>query len=111
MSYQEQIDAKLAEAEKILGTSLTERERKEFQSYAVSAIVGVKLIRSKSTEELKDALSNKTTGEALRQQIGKDTNPSWVVSIAAETLYMRDEIDEIRLDYIMEYGNLGEVAL
>lgn len=111
MSYQEQIDAKLAEAERILGAPLTERERKEFASYTVGSIVGVKLIRSMDSEALKIALTDKAKGEALRQQVGTGTNPSWVVSIIAETLYMRHEIDETKLDYIMEYGELGEVKI
>jgi hypothetical protein len=109
MNYQEQIDAKLAEAEKILGAPLTDREKKEFGSYTVGAIVGVKLIRSLDSNTLNAALTDKEKGEALRQQIGADTNPSWVVSIIAETLYMRHEIDEMRLDFLMEYGILGEV--
>ena len=111
MNYQEQIDAKLAEAEKILGAPLTERERKEFGSYTVSSIVGVKLIRSLDTTALIAALKDKEKGEALRQQVGTGTNPSWVVSIIAETLYMRMEIDETILDYLMEHGYLGEVKI
>jgi len=111
MNYQEQIDAKLAEAEKILGAPLTERERKEFQSYTVGAIIGVKLIRSMSTDELKAALTDSAKGEALRQQVGGGTNPSWVVSIVAETLYFRHEIDETKLDYLMEYGDLGRISI
>lgn len=111
MNYQEQIDAKLAEAEKILSAPLTERERKEFGSCTVGAIVGVKLIRSMDSDALKAALTDKAKGEALRQQVGKDTNPSWVVGILAETLYLRNEIDEIKLDYLNEYGYLGEVKI
>jgi hypothetical protein len=111
MSYQEQIDAKLAEAEKIIGTPLTERERREFHSYTVGAIVGIKLIRSIDSEALKAALTDPAKGEALRQQIGVGTNPLWVVSITAETLYMRHEIDGAKLDYLMAHGNLGEVKI
>jgi hypothetical protein len=115
MSYQEQIDAKLAEADLALIEAslpiLTERERKEFSSYTVGSIVGVKRIRSMNTDALKAALTDKTQGEALRQQVGADTNPSWVVGTIAETLYMRHAIDEIKLDYIMEYGELGKVEI
>jgi hypothetical protein len=110
-NYQEQIDAKLAEAEKILGAPLTERERKEFGAYTVSSIVGVKHIRSLDSAALIAALTDKTMGEALRRRIGDGTNPSWVVSIIAETLYMRLEIDETVLDYLMEHGDLGEVKI
>jgi hypothetical protein len=101
----------IVEAERILGAPLTERERKEFASYTAGSIVGIKLIRSLSTEALKKALSDEVSGETLRLQVGKDTNPSWVVSIIAETLYMRHELDEIKFDYIMEYGELGKVEI
>jgi hypothetical protein len=110
-NYQEQINAKMAEAEKILGAPLTEREKDEFKYHTVGAIVGIKHIRSLDSDALKAVLTDKTMGEALRRRIGSGTNPSWVVSIVAETLYFRHEIDEIKLDYLMEHGYLGEVKI
>ena len=111
-SYQEQIDAKLKLAEDLIGAPLSEAERKEFQSYTVDSIVGVKLIRSIDSEELKACLKDKAKGEALRQRIGgRGTNPSWVVSMIAETLYTRNEIDEQKLDALMEWGELGSVEI
>jgi hypothetical protein len=109
--YKARIDAVMAEAEASLGEPLTERERKEFESYTASSIVGVKRIRAMSNDELKTALTDKTAGETLRRLVGANTNPSWVVSIVAETLYMRHEIDETKLDYLMEHGYLGEVKI
>jgi hypothetical protein len=106
MNYQEEIDTKLAQAEAALGAPLTEKERKRFQSYTVGAILGVKLIESLSSEELKDALRDKDKHEALRQRVGKGTNPSWVTGQVAEALWQRNEITDHQFDFINENGGL-----
>lgn len=98
--------AKFTEAEALLGAPLTEKERKEFQYHTVGAIVGIKLIRSLDSDELKDTLRDKVKFEALRQRVGAGTNPSWVTGQLAETLYMRDEISEKTFDAINENDGL-----
>jgi len=105
-SYQEQIDAKLKLAEDLIGTPLTDKERREFQSHTVGAIVGIKMIRAMSADDLKAALKDKTKHEELRQKVGAGTNPSWVTGQVAEALYMSGEIDEKKFDAINEYDGL-----
>jgi hypothetical protein len=96
----------IEQAESALGAPLTEEERKEFQSYTVGSILGVKLIRSLAVEELKDSLRDKDKHEALRKRVGAGTNPSWVTGQVAEELWRRDEITDKQVDFINEFDGL-----
>lgn len=106
MNYQETIDVKLAEAEKLIGVPLTDKEKKEFQYHTVGAIVGIKMIRAMSADDLKAALKDKAKHEELRQRVGAGTNPTWVTGQVAEALYMSGEIGEKVFDAINEFDGL-----
>jgi hypothetical protein len=51
-------------------------------------------------------LRDKDTHEALRQRVGKGTNPSWVTGQVAEALWQRNEITDHQFDFINENGGL-----
>jgi hypothetical protein len=100
------VSTPIEQAEAALGAPLTEKERKEFQSYTVGSILGVKLIRTLTVEELKDALRDKDKHEALRKRVGLNTNPSWVTGQVAEELWRRNEITDKQMDFINEFDGL-----
>lgn len=80
--------------------SLAERNG-EFKYYTFSAIYGIKLIQTFSDDVLFKLMEEKEPEfTAVSRQIGPKTNPSWITTRAAETLYERGVIDERKLDDI-----------
>jgi hypothetical protein len=71
----------------------------EFQYYELSTIWAVKVLRTLPTPLLKKATRRKSAEhEEIRQKLGKNTNPNWLVAEAAEILYARGAIDADKMD-------------
>lgn len=81
---------------------ITEQERIEFPHHTDGAILGIRYIRTYTTEELKDILVNFWAFKKLWQHLGEGTNRTWIKNQVAEELYNRDEIGDWEFQKLQE---------
>lgn len=75
----------------------------EFAYHTPEAKAGVLFIRALPDDELMQAMDSGTNGHLkVRAFMGKDTNPNWITSQAAETAYFRGLITEKEFDWRTE---------
>lgn len=85
---------------------LSEEQLRE-RGYTDAAIRALQVIASKPTDELRkllrvEVVCDKEGLEALRQEIGPNTNPSWVKSqVAQELCFERKAMEVEEYDWIM----------
>lgn len=79
---------------------ITEQDRARFPYHTDNAILGIKLIESLDSSALQRALGGGDDLESIRVQIGKNTNPNWVIARVADVLYNRGEMNEQEYDWI-----------
>ncbi len=101
MGYNQQVMYKVDQIE------VTPEDRQRYRNYTDGSIQGIKFVESIPSERLLKAATFDSDGYfdhdnlifiEILADFDPKTNPSWLASRIAETLYMREEIDVEKFD-------------